>query len=103
MSLDKETVRKIAFLARIRVPEDALDGLAHELNHIIGWVEQLNEVKTDGVEPMTSVAEMTMIQREDVVSDGDMAAAVLKNAPDPIMAPDAESGGGYFAVPKVVE
>ena len=103
MSLDKETVRKIAFLARIRVPEDALEGLAHELNHIIGWVEQLNEVKTDGVEPMTSVAEMTMIQREDVVSDGGMAAAVLKNAPDPIMAPDAESGGGYFAVPKVVE
>jgi aspartyl-tRNA(Asn)/glutamyl-tRNA(Gln) amidotransferase subunit C len=100
MSLDKETVRKIAFLARIRVPEDALEGLAGELNHIIGWVEQLNEVKTDGVEPMTSVAEMTMIQRDDVVSDGGMAADVLRNAPDPVEAGD---GGGYFAVPKVVE
>jgi aspartyl-tRNA(Asn)/glutamyl-tRNA(Gln) amidotransferase subunit C len=100
MSLDKETVRKIAFLARIRVPEDALDGLAHELNHIIGWVEQLNEVKTAGVEPMTSVVEMTPVERDDAVTDGDMADAVLKNAPEPVEAGD---GGGYFAVPKVVE
>ena len=102
MSLDKETVRKIAFLARIRVPENALEGLAGELNHIIGWVEQLNEVKTEGVEPMTSVADMTMPERDDVVSDGGMAAAVLKNAPDPVTG-STEADGGYFAVPKVVE
>ena len=59
MSLDKDTVRKIAFLARIRVPEDALANLAGELSNIIGWVEQLGEVDTDGVAPMTSVADMT--------------------------------------------
>lgn len=99
MSLDKETVRKIAFLARIRVPDDALDGLAAELNRIIGWVEQLNEVKTDGVAPMASVVDMTLPERADEVTDGGIADDVLKNAPEPAAAGD----GGYYAVPKVVE
>lgn len=101
MSLDKETVRKIAYLARIRVPEDALAGLVAELNHIIGWVEQLGEVATEGVEPMASVVEITLPARADEVSDGGIAEQVLKNAPEPVVAPGAD--GGYFAVPKVVE
>lgn len=100
MSLDKETVRKIAFLARIRVPDDALDGLAAELNRIIGWVEQLGEVDTDGVQPLASVIDVTLPQRADEVTEGGIAEAVLKNAPEPAAAGD---GGGYYAVPKVVE
>lgn len=98
MSLDKETVRKIAFLARIRVPDDALDGLAQELNHIIGWVEQLGEVATDGVEPLASVVDVTLPRRADEVTDGGIADDLMANAPEP-----AGDGGGYFAVPKVVE
>jgi aspartyl-tRNA(Asn)/glutamyl-tRNA(Gln) amidotransferase subunit C len=102
MSLDKDTVRKIAFLARIRVPEDALEPLAGELSNIIGWVEQLSEVETEGVEPMTSVADMTWPRRDDVVNDGGMAEDVLANATDtePV---SGEEGGGFFTVPKVVE
>ena len=103
MSLDKETVRKIAFLARIRVPAEALDGLSGELSNIIGWVEQLNEVDTKGVEPMTSVADMDWPRREDEITDGDRAADVLANATDPEPAPGGEDGGGFFTVPKVVE
>lgn len=102
MSLDKETVRRIAYLARIRVPEDALAGLAAELNRIIGWVEQLNEVATEGVAPMASVVDITLPERADEVSDGGIAVEVLKNAPEPVIAPGAD-GGGFFAVPKVVE
>ncbi len=99
MSLDKETVRKIAFLARIRVPNDALDGVAKELSNIIGWVEQLNEVETDGVEPMTSVADMTWPRRSDTVDDGGKADDVLANATEP----EKTSDGGFYTVPKVVE
>ena len=99
MSLDKDTVRKIAFLARIRVPPEALDGLAAELSNIIGWVEQLDEVETASTAPMTSVADITLPRREDVVTDGDCAEKVLANAPEP----KAEGRGGYFLVPKVVE
>ena len=99
MSLDKDTVRKIAFLSRIRVPEDSLDGLAAELSNIIGWVEQLSEVETESTAPMTSVADITLPRREDKVSDGDKAEDVLANAPEP----KAEGKGGYFLVPKVVE
>ena len=95
MALDRETVRRIAYLARIRVPEEALDGLAGELSNILGWIEQLNEVDTTGVEPMTSVVAMEAPKREDVVSDGHYPERVLLNAP----AADEE----YFAVPKVVE
>ncbi len=103
MSLDKDTVRKIAFLARIRVPEDALAPLAGELSNIIGWVEQLSEVDTDGVEPMTSVIEATWPRRDDVVNDGNEADDVLANATDPEFVSSDQTDGGFFTVPKVVE
>lgn len=95
MSLDKTTVRKIAFLARIDVPDSDLDALSHQLSGIIDFVEQLGEVDTGHVEPMTSVTEMTMRWRADAVTDGGMAQKVTANAPDPI--------DGCFAVPKMVE
>ena len=95
MALDKDTVRTIAALARIRVAEDELDHLAGELSNIIGWVEQLGEVDTDGVEPMTSVADLTLPRREDAVTDGRYPDRVLVNAP--------EREGDFYAVPKVVE
>lgn len=95
MSLDTSTVKNIAFLARIEVPDEALEPLAGELSHIIGWVEQLAEVDTEGVEPMTSVADMTLPQRADVVDDGNYPERVIANAPDP--------EGTFYAVPKVVE
>jgi len=95
MALDKSTVRTIAALARIRVPEDDLDGLAEELSHILGWIEQLDEVDTDGVAPIASVSGMKMPEREDAVTDGGIRDDVLANAPEP------ESG--FFTVPKVVE
>lgn len=95
MSLDRTAVRNIATLARIRVAEDELDHLAGELSHIIGWVEQLAEVDTEGIPPMASVAAMTVLQRRDVVTDGGDAESVLANAPDRVDA--------FYAVPKVVE
>ena len=95
MPLDRSTVRNIAFLARVKVPEDDLKRLAGELSNIIGWVEQLAEVDTEGVEPMTSVVEMTLPKRPDEVTDGDYPEHVLANAP--------QREGGFFAVPKVVE
>ena len=95
MSIDRETARRVAKLARIKVEEDALEGLAGEFNAILGFVEQLNEVDVDGVEPMTSVTPMRLKRREDVVADGDQADKVLSNAPD--------AREGFFAVPKVVE
>lgn len=95
MSLDTETVRRIADLARIRVPEDQLDAMAGELNAIMRWIEQLGEVDTEGVAPMTGVADFALPMRDDVVSDGGEPEKVLSNAPD-----RAEN---FFAVPKVVE
>lgn len=95
MPLDKDTVKNIAFLARIKVPDSELDGLVNELSGIIGWVEQLNEVDTAGVEPMTSVAEMSLFKRRDEVTDGNCREKVLANAP--------EAEQGCYAVPKVVE
>ena len=95
MSLDTDTVRNIAVLARIKIAEEKLSPLADELNNIMGWVEQLSEVDTDGVKPMTSVAEMTMPSRDDVISDGNYEDRILANAPDGVPP--------YFAVPKVVE
>ena len=95
MSIDKETARCVAHLARIEVAEDQLENLAGELNGILGFMEQLNEVDVEGVEPMTSVTQMRLPRRADVVTDGDQQAAVLKNAP--------EAREGFFAVPKVVE
>jgi aspartyl-tRNA(Asn)/glutamyl-tRNA(Gln) amidotransferase subunit C len=99
MSLDKATVRNIAELARIEVREEELDHLAGELSGILTFVEQLAEVNTDGVEPMASVADLTLPMRKDVVNDGGQAEAVLANAPDAVR----EDDGGFFTVPKVVE
>jgi len=101
MSLDKATVRSIADLARIDVPEEELDHLAGELSNILQFVEQLAAVDTTGVSPMTSVAAMTLPQREDVVTDGGYAAKVLANTTDPVLLDDGASG--FFTVPKVVE
>jgi len=95
MSLDTDTVKRIARLARIHVDEADLAPLADELNNILGWVEQLDEVDTDGVEPMTSVVEMVQRLRADAVSDGGVRDKVLANAP--------ESDDGFFVVPKVIE
>ena len=95
MSIDRETARKVAKLARIRVPDARLDALAGEFNAILGFIEQLQEVDVDGVAPMVSVTPMRLKRREDVVSDGGRQAAVLANAPD--------AREGFFAVPKVVE
>ena len=95
MSLDKETVINIANLARIKVPDENLGHLARELSSIVNWVEQLNSVDTDGVEPLASVVDVTLPLREDKVSDGDCPNKVLANGP--------EIEDGYFAVPKVIE
>lgn len=95
MSIDTETARKVAKLARIRVDEDALPALADEFNTILTFIEQLQDVDVDGVEPMTSVTPMRLKRREDAVTDGDQQDAVLANAPD--------AREGFFAVPKVVE
>ncbi|MBT7943903.1 MAG: Asp-tRNA(Asn)/Glu-tRNA(Gln) amidotransferase subunit GatC [Alphaproteobacteria bacterium] len=103
MSLDKDTVRKIAFLARMRVPDDALAPLAGELSNIIGWVEQLSEVDTEGVDAMTSVADMTWPRRDDGVKDGGLVEEVLANATEPEFVSDDSAEGGFYTVPKVVE
>ena len=95
MSIDTATAAKVAKLARIKVEDDALPALAQEFNNILGFIEQLNEVDVEGVEPMTSVTPMRLKRREDVVTDGDQQAKVLANAPD--------AREGFFAVPKVVE
>ena len=95
MSIDLETAAKVAKLARIRVDEADLPALASEFNTILGFIEQLNEVDVDGIEPMTSVTPMRLKRREDVVTDGNMQDRILKNAPD--------AREGFFAVPKVVE
>lgn len=95
MSVDKETVAKIANLARINVPEEKRESLAKELNNILVWVDQLSEVNTDGVEPMTSVVSQPLIRREDKVTDGGYRDQILANAPT--------SEHGFFAVPKVLE
>lgn len=95
MALDKTTVRSIATLARIRVPDEDLDELAGELSNILDWIEQLDQVDTEGVAPMTSVAETDTPMREDVVTGGAGHEQILANAPDP--------EGSYFTVPKVVE
>jgi aspartyl-tRNA(Asn)/glutamyl-tRNA(Gln) amidotransferase subunit C len=95
MSVDKATVRRIAKLARIALPEERVEPMMAELNGILGWVEQLQEVDVDGVEPMTSVVAQSLKMREDVVTAGGDAAAILANAP--------QTEDGFFVVPKVVE
>ncbi|TCQ79622.1 aspartyl/glutamyl-tRNA(Asn/Gln) amidotransferase subunit C [Ochrobactrum sp. BH3] len=95
MSVDISTVKRVAHLARIAVNEDEAERMTGELNAILGFVEQLNEVDIEGVEPMTSVTPMKMRLREDAVTDGNIANAVVANAP--------VTEDNFFVVPKVVE
>ena len=95
MALNKAEVAHIAALARIRVAEAELEPLAAELSQILTWVEQLGQIDTDGVPPMTSVAAMRLPMRDDLVTDGGCRDAILANAPQPAR--------GFFAVPKIVE
>jgi aspartyl-tRNA(Asn)/glutamyl-tRNA(Gln) amidotransferase subunit C len=95
MSVDQKTVRRIAHLARIAVTDDEVPHLQGELNAILSFVEQLNEVDVDGIEPMTSVTPMVMRMRQDGVTDGFCTDKILRNAP--------LSDDGFFLVPKVVE
>ena len=95
MSVDLDTVRRVAHLARIKVGDDEANRLTGELNTILGFVEQLSEVNVEGVEPMTAVVDARLKQRDDVVTDGAIPDKVLANAP--------EKDDGFFVVPKVVE
>ena len=95
MSVTRDDVRKVARLSRIAVPEERLDELAGELNGILAWIEQLNEVDVEGVDPMTSVVETKLPMRDDVVTDGNIQDQVLANAP--------RTDHGFFVVPKSVE
>jgi len=95
MSVTNEQVRHIARLARIAMSDEEIERLAPELNNILGWVEQLAEVNTDGVEPLTAVIDQKLRLREDAVTDGDCRDAVLANSPN--------EQHGFFAVPKVIE
>ena len=95
MSVDLATVKRVAHLARIAVSEEEASRMTGELNSILGFVEQLDEVKVDGVEPMTSVIPMEMRKREDMVTDGAKADDIVANAP--------ATEDHFFQVPKVVE
>jgi len=95
MSVDTNTVRKIASLARIAVTDGEVEAMTGELNNILGWVEQLGEVATDGVEPLAAVIPNHLRLREDLITDGDIRDGVLANAP--------QAEHGFFAVPKVIE
>ena len=95
MSIDTKTAARVAKLARIKVDEADLPALAQEFTNILGFIEQLNEVDVEGIEPMTSVTAQRLFRREDVVNDGNQQDAVLRNAPD--------AREGFFAVPMVVE
>ena len=105
MSLDKDTVARIARLARLKVPEEELEPLAGELSGILAWIEQLNEVDTANIEPLASVSDVTLPMREDKVTDGGIADKVLANAPGGAVYidPNDRHAGGFFTVPKVVE
>jgi aspartyl-tRNA(Asn)/glutamyl-tRNA(Gln) amidotransferase subunit C len=95
MSVSTQQVRHIARLARIAMSDEEIDRLAPELNNILDWIEQLGEVDTDGVEPLTAVIDQQLRLRDDVVTDGNIREDVLANAP--------EAQHGFFAVPKVIE
>ena len=95
MSVTETEVRHVAKLARLALSDAEIDRMVPELNNILGWVEQLREVDTDGVEPLTAVIDLKLRLRDDVVTDGDVRDAVLLNAPD--------AQHGFFAVPKVIE
>ena len=95
MSVDIKTVKRVARLSRIAVKDDEAERMANELNAILGFVEQLDEVNVDNVEPLTSVIPMTLRTREDVVTDGNKAADIVANAP--------LTEDHFFLVPKVIE
>ena len=95
MSVNEEQVRHVAKLARLALSDAEIDRMVPELNNILGWVEQLGEVNTDGVEPLTAVIDLKLRLRDDVVTDGNIRDKVLLNAPD--------AQHGFFAVPKVIE
>jgi aspartyl-tRNA(Asn)/glutamyl-tRNA(Gln) amidotransferase subunit C len=95
MPVSTEQVRHIAKLARIAMSDAEIERLAPELNNILGWVEQLGEVNTEGVEPLTAVIDLKLRLRDDVVTEGNIRDEILANAPD--------AQHGFFAVPKVIE
>jgi len=95
MSVSAEQVRHIAKLARIAMSDEEIERLAPELNNILGWVEQLGEVNTNGIEPLTAVIDQKLRLRDDVVTEGNIRDEILANAP--------EAQHGFFAVPKVIE
>jgi aspartyl-tRNA(Asn)/glutamyl-tRNA(Gln) amidotransferase subunit C len=95
MAVDRDRVAKIAKLARLRITEAESEALTGELSNILAWVEQLSALETEGVLPMTSVVERDLPLRDDVVTDGGQAGAIVRNAPEP--------AHGFFTVPKVVE
>ncbi|WP_018996082.1 Asp-tRNA(Asn)/Glu-tRNA(Gln) amidotransferase subunit GatC [Hirschia maritima] len=95
MSVTPDDVRKVARLSRIKISDERVEPMAQELNGILNWIEQLNEVDVEGVEPMTSVVEMSLPMRKDEITDGNRSDEVLANAPN--------SADGFFVVPKVVE
>ena len=103
MAVDKATVAKIAKLARIRVAERDIDALAGELSNILTWIEQLSELDTEGVAPMTSVVAVDLPQRADAVTDGGYPDKVIENAPEAAPGSSPGSAGAFFAVPKVIE
>ncbi len=95
MSITAENIKKLGRLSRIRIEESQEETLAKQVSGILGWIEQMQEVDTDGVEPLTSVSDMVLKQREDIINDGNCQADVLANAP--------ETSTGYFVVPKIIE
>ena len=95
MAIDTETVKRVAFLSRLKIDDAKIEATEKEFNKILSWIEELNEVNTDNVEPLISVNDTTLRLRDDEITDGNYQEAVLKNAPD--------KAYDYFAVPKVVE
>ncbi len=95
MAVDTQTVERIAYLSRLKIEDDKIAATEKEFNKILEWVEQLNEVETDGIEPLVSVNENNLVMRKDEVTEGNQAEAILANAP--------MQEYGYIAVPKVLE
>ncbi len=95
MSIDKNTVRKVASLARLEMTEAELERMTPKLNGILQWIEQLQAVNTDGIEPLANVANIELHLRPDAITDGNCQGKILANAPEEV--------GGFFVVPKVVE
>jgi aspartyl-tRNA(Asn)/glutamyl-tRNA(Gln) amidotransferase subunit C len=95
MSLDKSTLERVAYLARIKINNSEIDKMTEELNNIMKWIEELNEVDITNVQPMTGVSNMTLREREDKVTDGGYQDKIVSNAPEKI--------DNSFTVPKVIE